>query len=280
MSKKKFTGERLETFINSEVAVEHLHRYAIVLYLIANKRVLDIACGEGYGSNLMAGKASEVTGVDISASTIAKAQEKYKKSNLKFKEGSASEIPADDAYFDVVVSFETIEHHDKHDEMMSEIKRVLKSGGLVIISSPDKHYYTEKRDFHNQFHVKELYAQEFKTLIGKNFANSNFYNQRATFVSLLVPEMPINPFKEYKGDYAQVGESKEFGQLYNLAIASDGVLPEIYLSAFSDDELMHRLHIATINEVRSTLSYKIGHSILFPFKAIKNLIGKEKKVGH
>jgi 2-polyprenyl-3-methyl-5-hydroxy-6-metoxy-1,4-benzoquinol methylase len=272
MDIKSWTGERLETFVNSEVAVEHLHRYAIVLALIKGKNVLDIASGEGYGSNLIAENAAEVTGVDIDKDAVERARLKYKKSNLKFVEGSAADIPLETGYFDVVVSFETIEHHDRHDEMISEIKRVLKPGGLLIISSPDKLNYTEKRNFKNVFHIKELYADEFKTLIRKYFSNAAFYNQRASFVSLLVPDEGRHGFAEYRGSYDHVTRNQEFGQMYILGIASDNALPEVGLSAFTDDDMIPRLTENTVTQVRSSLSYKIGHAALWPLKAVRKLI--------
>ncbi len=136
--KKKWTGERLETFVLNETTVEHLHRYGIVMPFIEDKTVLDIACGEGYGSKLLSSKALKVIGVDIDLETIEKASKKYGSSNLTFIQGSADKIPVKDGSIDTVVSFETIEHHDKHNEMMNEIKRVLKPGGILIISSPEK----------------------------------------------------------------------------------------------------------------------------------------------
>jgi len=63
---------------------------------------------------------------------------------------------------DLVVSFETIEHHDEHEQMLAEVKRVLKPDGMAIISSPDKAIYTDKPEYHNSFHVKELYREEFE----------------------------------------------------------------------------------------------------------------------
>ena len=142
MGKKKYTGERLETHESGQGMLEHLHRYGVALEFCRHKDVLDIASGEGYGSNLLAKVARNITGVDISADTVREASEKYatRQKNLQFIEGSAAAIPAKAASFDVVVSFETIEHHDKHEEMMAEIKRVLRPGGMLIISSPDKLY--------------------------------------------------------------------------------------------------------------------------------------------
>jgi 2-polyprenyl-3-methyl-5-hydroxy-6-metoxy-1,4-benzoquinol methylase len=63
-----------------------------------------------------------------------------------------------------VVSFETLEHHDKHDEMFLEIKRILRPGGLLLMSTPEKLFYTDLPNVQNEFHVKELYLEEFRDL--------------------------------------------------------------------------------------------------------------------
>lgn len=267
-AKKKWTAERLETFIDTEVAIEHLHRYAIALDLVRNKRVLDIASGEGYGSNLMAMEASEVTGVDISSEAIFAAKKKYTRKNLQFLQGSASDIPYESDYFDVVVSFETIEHHDQHEKMLLEIKRVLKDDGLLIISSPDKFNYSDKRSFQNKFHVKELYNDEFKVLIYKNFQNAGFYYQRAVFASLIIPDESKLAFKEFSGDYEKINDNKSFDGLYIIAVASNGSLPEMQISAFTDEDMIQKLTNAERMKVWSTISYKLGHIILWPLKTL------------
>ena len=112
--KKKWSGERLETFVYGEFVSEHLHRYCLANLYVTDKVVLDIASGEGYGSNLLSSSAKEVIGVDIDQEAVENAKQKYKKSNLNFKTGSADKIPVADNSIDVLVSFETIEHHDKH----------------------------------------------------------------------------------------------------------------------------------------------------------------------
>lgn len=175
--KNTWTGERLETFIKSRDAIEHLHRYSLALEYIKGKVVVDIASGEGYGSNLMSKVANHVYGVDIDNAAIENAKNKYIKNNLEFLNGSADNIPIASNSVDVVVSFETIEHHDKHDEMMLEIKRILKEDGLLIMSSPDKKFYSDTRNYKNEFHVKELYKDEFNNLIAKYFNNHQLLNQ-------------------------------------------------------------------------------------------------------
>lgn len=274
---KNWTGERLETFVDSESTLEHLHRYAIVLELTKDKIVLDIASGEGYGSHLIAGKAREVTGVDISAEVVNQAKAKYKKDNLRFVAGSAFDIPLPDGYFDVVVSFETIEHHDQHERMLSQIKRVLKPGGLMIISSPDKLYYSDLRRYHNEFHVKELYENEFKDLVRRHFAHADFYYQQPTFASLLLPEKEGNSLVQYTGSYNEINKITTRRGMFIVSIASDKELPLVKPSVFTDDEMIFKLNKIQIENIKSSLSYKIGHTLLWPFKSIRNLLIKRDK---
>ena len=84
-------------------------------------------------------------------------------------------------------SFETIEHHDQHEEMLAEIKRVLVPGGLLIISSPNKLVYTDLPQVTNHYHVKELYFDEFDQLLKRHFAHQKFYGQRLATGSFVYP---------------------------------------------------------------------------------------------
>src|SRR4029079_919113 len=106
----EFTGERYVPGTTGEIAHEHWHRYAFVRAFVAGRRVLDVACGEGYGSALLCDTAAHVTGVDIDTRTLAHARATYAgRANLAFVEGSAAALPLPDPCVDVVVSFETIE---------------------------------------------------------------------------------------------------------------------------------------------------------------------------
>jgi ubiquinone/menaquinone biosynthesis C-methylase UbiE len=165
----EWTGERYVPGVGGDIELEHLHRYMIARELAKDKVVLDIACGEGYGSNLLAMVASHVVGVDIVEDVIAGARNKYRQDNLTFKVGSCTDIPLENSSVDLVVCFETIEHHDKHREMLAEIKRVLLPNGILIISSPDKYEYSDKPNYSNPFHVKELYRNEFEDLVTEYF---------------------------------------------------------------------------------------------------------------
>nr|WP_254213032.1 methyltransferase domain-containing protein [Burkholderia multivorans] len=165
-----------------------MHRYGWVLDVVSGKDVLDIACGEGYGSSLLAKSARSVVGVDIDPKTVAHASQRYAgEGNLRFVAGSASSIPLVDSSIDVVVSFETIEHLAEQHEMLTEIRRVLKPNGMVVISSPNKKVYSDDRDYHNEFHVKELYFDEFDALLREHFPSIRYFGQRMVTSSLLLP---------------------------------------------------------------------------------------------
>lgn len=175
----KFTGERFVPTEAGEIRHEHLHRYAWCAPLVNGKDVLDIACGEGYGSAMLARTARNVTGVDISDEAVQHAKAKYRDiPDLEFRHGDAAQIPLPDNSVDVVVSFETIEHHDRHSEMISEVRRVLRPNGFLVISSPNRVVYTELAGHHNEFHVKELDFNELDAVLKEQFESVMYFGQR------------------------------------------------------------------------------------------------------
>ncbi|MFV8335255.1 methyltransferase domain-containing protein [Flavobacterium sp. RSP29] len=275
MIKNVSTGERLEFYEFSDVTVEHLHRYAIANDFVVNKKVLDIASGEGYGSYLLSKLADSVIGVDIDSVSVENAYKKYKSPNLTFLVGKADNIPIKSNSIDIVVSFETIEHHDKHEEMFMEIKRVLKNDGILIMSSPDKKFYSDEPNFKNKFHVKELYFEEFKSLTQKHFKNSFFYFQKAYNLNSYLSE---NDFFEnmvvYSGSNDNIFKSKN-DPLYNLVIASDVKTNKIQPSIFNGVSISNLITKSIIDRntklYKDSTSYKIGNIICTPFFYLKKL---------
>lgn len=160
----KYSGERfLPAECKGEIAVEHYQRYQLACQVVSGKIVLDAACGEGYGSSLLAQHAKKVIGLDIDALTVESASVKYGNEKLSFVTGSIERLPFKNSYFDVVISYETIEHVDSDIQhlFLKEIKRVLKPDGILVMSTPNKAVYTDKVSGHNQFHIKEFYAEEY-----------------------------------------------------------------------------------------------------------------------
>ncbi len=175
----KFTGERYIPVVSGAIRHEHLHRYAWCVPLALGKDVLDIACGEGYGSAMLARSAKSVCGVDIAEEAVDHARKTYGAiSGLSFLVGDAAAIPMLDASVDLIVSYETIEHHDRHFEMLAEIRRVLRPDGILVISSPNRPIYSEAEGQHNEFHVKELDFDEFDRVIRSQFPATAYFGQR------------------------------------------------------------------------------------------------------
>jgi 2-polyprenyl-3-methyl-5-hydroxy-6-metoxy-1,4-benzoquinol methylase len=221
-----WTGERLVPSHKGDTALEHLHRYAFAREYVRGKQILDIACGEGYGSKMLADAASRVVGVDICPDVIAHASRKYGDGDkLEFKVGSCISIPLPDHCVDGVVSFETLEHLAEQEEMLGEVKRVLRPGGFIILSTPDKLYCTIIPKNHNPFHVRELTREEFSDLLHKTFTHVYLFEQRICHCSLLAPtaDLPIAGIRHYQGDFRRLSWTDGIAApLFNLAIAADG----------------------------------------------------------
>jgi ubiquinone/menaquinone biosynthesis C-methylase UbiE len=270
--KKKWSGERLESFVYNRDTIDHLHRYAIVSKYIKGKIVLDIASGEGYGTNLISQNAKFVYGVDIDSQSILEAKQKYQEKNLEFIIGSTNEIPILNESVDVVVSFETIEHHDKHEEMMMEIKRVLKPDGLLILSTPDKLHYSDKRNFKNKFHIKELYKSEFQELVSKHFKEVQLLNQM--FIngnSIINDDLYSIKTDIYSGDFSSI-YAIEYDPTYLISISSNIKFIPQPLSIFNGNMIIKGQEKKIANNIYNSNTYKVGNLILMPFKYLKRLL--------
>jgi ubiquinone/menaquinone biosynthesis C-methylase UbiE len=176
------TGERMMLDrMPKETEFEHLNRYHFIKSYVKGKVVLDSACGSGYGSDILAGTAAEVDGIDISVEAIEYNKQIYHRDNLKFFTGNIEKLPFPNDYFDVVVSFETIEHvsGDIQNKFLAEIERVLKPNGILCMSTPDKYEFTDKRaqGHHSEYHVKEFYKDEFVEFLKSKFSNVQLLRQ-------------------------------------------------------------------------------------------------------
>jgi ubiquinone/menaquinone biosynthesis C-methylase UbiE len=182
----EFTGERFTPECEREIWYEHFHRYALAARWCANTRTLDVACGEGYGTALLAQSAESVEGVDISEDAITHARQRYEQlGRAGFQVADCTCLPFADDEFDRVVSFETLEHLEAHDELLAEFRRVLKPEGFLILSSPDKASYSDGHGTVNEYHVKELYREEFENLIQRYFPASRLLGQKLMFHSAI-----------------------------------------------------------------------------------------------
>ncbi len=221
-TKMEFTGERFVPACHGEIALEHYHRYFFALPLVQEKRVLDIASGEGYGSHILARSAACVTGVDISGEAVAWSTEQYACENTRFLRGSVTRIPLDDASVDVVVSFETLEHvaEEEQKAMLREIRRVLVPGGLLILSTPNVDVFDSAS---NHFHVKELCLDEFLSLLNAHFAHHVILGQKVICGSVITYHEPLDRILSLDGKETEFLPCAR----YFIALASDGSLPSV-----------------------------------------------------
>jgi O-antigen biosynthesis protein len=227
----QFTGERFiptQSLSSDEIGIEHLHRYHSIIPFIRNKTVLDIACGEGYGTALIGKYAKKVIGVDIDEACIEWASGNYASNNdkLSFLQGTVSSIPLDDNSIDVVISFETIEHVTEADQhlFMSEVKRVLKPDGLLIISTPNTAMYSIKQDLNNQFHLKEFAKEELKNFLNEYFSHTYYFEQGYEIVSTITSDNleATKQLQVYNWDR----ELKAVNRKYLIVIAANQEVPD------------------------------------------------------
>ena len=197
----EFTGEKfISSLTEPEISYEHWHRYLYTTRFVKDKVVLDIACGEGYGSFLFStSNAKKVIGVDIDEEVVRNAKNSYKNSDLEFVNGDVTSIPIESNKIDVIVSFETIEHINEHQQklFLLEIARVLKPDGILIISTPNKLTYSDLPDYKNKFHIKEFYVDEFLDFLRKKFEYIELLGQRIFTSSYIWSDKNNNNFIEY-----------------------------------------------------------------------------------
>ncbi|RLI48415.1 MAG: hypothetical protein DRP09_21470, partial [Candidatus Thorarchaeota archaeon] len=268
----EFTGERYLPFIDPKVSgfeihYEHLHRYAFATQFVKGKDVLDMACGEGYGSYMLSKEANYVIGIDIDEKIIKHANNKYAQNNLKFVQGSILEVPLKNKKFDVIVCFEALEHIEEHEKFLFEVKRLLKDNGIFIVSTPNKYIYTDRRNYKNPFHCKELYFEEFKNLLKRYFKKVSFLGQRVFPVSNIW-EIGRNDYKKYS-EFCIAQETSGFifvnkktkAPMYFIALVSNKELPSGFNSFLIDTLETFRLAHTYVQDPKNR---KILCSIIIP----------------
>ena len=157
-----------------------MDRYYYLKEFVENKKVLDIACGSGYGSEIIANyRCKSYLGIDISNETIIDANKHYKNKKIRFLCGNATNLHfIKNDTFDVIVSYETIEHIQNYNRFLKELKRVLNTRGILIISTPNKKYSSPNSIKPiNPYHVIEFYPDEYRTLLNKYFSKVDLKGQ-------------------------------------------------------------------------------------------------------
>jgi SAM-dependent methyltransferase len=245
----EFTGERFLPTCSGEIAYEHWHRYAFARRFVEGKRVLDAACGEGYGTALLGAVAATATGIDIDVATIDRARAAYgDDKRVRFIASSCAGLPLPSASIDVVVSFETIEHLAAADQlaMLIEFARVLTADGLLVISSPNRRLYSDARNYVNKYHLQELYRDDLGRLLTRRFPAQRWHHQRLSYWSGIWTEgqgesAPApGAVEAWVGDTAQIAPYPVPEGMYFIVLAARDAkaLPaeNVTVSLFTDAE--------------------------------------------
>lgn len=251
-----FTGERFTPECVREIWYEHYHRYAFALPLVSGKRVLDAACGEGYGSAMIAPRASSVLGLDLSDVAVAHARNRYSGTGARFEQADVTALDhLPTASFDLILSFETLEHLEAQQTMLAGFRRLLAPGGLLLISTPDKRNYSDLPNFHNEHHVRELYRDEFERLLADSFADVRMYAHKLLFQSAMwALDTSRSGYSAVTlGTDGSAVPALAYPPLYYLAVCANQPLPELpALSLFGDDA--ESVYVHYNHEIRKNIA--------------------------
>lgn len=175
------TGERTVPGVPAENYWFRRHEaaYRFVLPLVAEATVLEVGCGEGYGTALLAGSASRVLGLDYDRLAAAHAARSYPQA--RFVRANLAALPVPPTAVDVVVTLQVIEHVWNHPEFVRECLRVLRPAGRLVITTPNRLTFSPGLDKPvNPFHTKEFTAAELVELLTRyGFAIDTVYGLQA-----------------------------------------------------------------------------------------------------
>lgn len=160
-------------------------RHVFVYEILSNKlkatdSVLEIGFGEGYGTHLISGYVDSVIGLDVEKKAVEYANEKYGSENCSFQSYDGLKIPFEENTFDSIVSYQVIEHVDKDEYFLKEIHRVLKEGGTLYLTTPNRlHRLDPGEEPWNPFHEREYSPEQLKGLLGNIFSEVKLFGVNA-----------------------------------------------------------------------------------------------------
>lgn len=176
--------ERIEDSTETPWWGEHIHRYEVATtYVEQRMKILDLACGNGFGTaKLFQYGGVSVIGGDISQEAVNYCVLKYSQSirtgKLEFRKMDATRLDFEDAAFDMVVSFETLEHVQQAEQVIREFCRVLRPNGILLLSTPNRIVSSPNGIVENPYHMKEFSYDELQQLLGKQFSKLKLGGQR------------------------------------------------------------------------------------------------------
>jgi 2-polyprenyl-3-methyl-5-hydroxy-6-metoxy-1,4-benzoquinol methylase len=214
------------------IVSEHVGRYLWAAQLADGLKVLDAGCGTGYGIAILedAG-AGHVVGVDVSAEAVASASQANPGPRVEVRLGDVQALPFSDGEFDLVVCFEVIEHVSEHEAVLDELARVVRPGGTLCISTPNRRIYPPG----NPYHLHEYTPEEFAGALAERFSHVELYRQSAWLTSAILNDAEFAA-RESDASFSPRAVKLPWGgpidgsddsgeEMFTLALASTGVLP-------------------------------------------------------
>ena len=212
---KKNAGERMDAnrkdLFKPDRCDFHLDRYEFASnYIKENMKILDVASGTGYGANLLKNKINSIDIVGVELDPFAVEYSNYiygKNDNIKYLEGSILELPFEDNSFDIVTSFETIEHVEDDRGQIKEVLRVLKNDGIYILSTPNawsKHLFGKTK-----YHVRDYDYETITNLLKEYCEVLECYNQNSGSIT------PFN-HKQKRGIIKTTDENNHLAECFIL----------------------------------------------------------------
>jgi ubiquinone/menaquinone biosynthesis C-methylase UbiE len=231
----------------------HEHRYRWAREF-AKGRVLDIACGVGYGSAILRQneRVTKYVGMDCSEEALAEARTVYAADGVLFAKGDANALPFPDGAFDTVVSLETIEHLSQPEAAVKEFARILSPIGCLVGSVPTRAYEELASAIHgeNPYHLTVFDFEDIQALLGRYFKQIRFY---AATVDVVTRFRNLETVPS-KGDINQSSSVTDDGPICGSYIF---VASKRDLEIDSPDKLMYGLNILRYDQIRLDKLYDI-----------------------
>jgi ubiquinone/menaquinone biosynthesis C-methylase UbiE len=206
------------------IVAEHQTRYRWAATAAAGKGVLDAACGVGYGTAMLADAgAARVVGIDSDTAAIADASSRYgDRPSVQFLSADLRALPFEDSSFDLVVCFEAIEHVERQEAALDELRRVVRDGGHLLLSSPNRKVFPPG----NPHHVREYTPEELENALGRRFEWVRLWRQHTWLGSLLFDDAAAasSPDAEIETSVRKLTALTPGDELYTLAIAGEAPL--------------------------------------------------------
>ncbi len=225
----------------------HLKRYQFAASYSRGKKILDAATGVGYGAAYLSQVASEVIGIDIDPVAIAYGLRKYRNYNLQLQIADVVSTNFADSEFDVICSFETIEHLPQIPAYLQEMVRLLATDGVYIVSTPQVRQTNHNPQ--NPYHTVEFSRSDFEALLKQYFGEVEIYAQRRR-------QSELHYWLTKIADLT--GTRKQLAKLSKLRQSTNKILQTTTFEDMSvDDILITKFKIERANEIVAVCRYPL-----------------------